>query len=243
MNIAVIFAGGVGSRMHTKDRPKQFLEMHGKPILVHTLEHFEKHSKIDAIIISCIEEWISYCEMLIKKFNIEKVKVIVPGGRTGQESIYNGLCAAAEVAHNEKSIVLIHDGVRPLITEKLITQNIECVLQHGSAISSVPMKETVLMLGTDGYIEDIPDRSASRMARAPQSFWLNEILDAHRKAIKEEKMDFIDSCSLMQYYGKKLYLTDSPTENIKITTPDDFYIMRALLDAREDSQIYNLEWQ
>ena len=101
MNIAVIFAGGVGSRMHTKDRPKQFLEMHGKPILVHTLEHFEKHSKIDAIIISCIEEWISYCEMLIKKFNIEKVKVIVPGGRTGQESIYNGLCAAAEVAHNE----------------------------------------------------------------------------------------------------------------------------------------------
>lgn len=241
MNIAVIFAGGVGSRMHTKDRPKQFLEMHGKPILVHTLEHFEKHSKIDAIIISCIEEWISYCEMLIKKFNIEKVKVIVPGGRTGQESIYNGLCAAAEVAHNEKSIVLIHDGVRPLITEKLITQNIECVLQHGSAISSVPMKETVLMLGTDGYIEDIPDRSASRMARAPQSFWLNEILDAHRKAIKEEKMDFIDSCSLMQYYGKKLYLTDSPTENIKITTPDDFYIMRALLDAREDSQIYNLE--
>ena len=241
MNIAVLFAGGVGTRMRTKEKPKQFLEVHGKPILVHTIEKFENHELIDAIVISCIESWIPYCEKLVEKYNMKKVKVIVPGGKTGQESIYNGLCAAAKVAHNEKSIVLIHDGVRPLITEKLITQNIECVLQHGSAISSVSMKETVLMLGKDGYIEDIPDRSASRMARAPQSFWLNEILDAHRKAIKEEKMDFIDSCSLMQYYGKKLYLTDSPTENIKITTPDDFYIMRALLDAREDSQIYNLE--
>lgn len=124
MNIVVIFAGGSGQRMHTKDIPKQFLEMHGKPIIIYTLELFEKHPEIDAIVIACKEDWIEYLEKLLYKYRIEKVKKIVPGGDTGQMSIYNGLMAAQEVSKGEEAIVLVHDGVRPLINQKVISDNL-----------------------------------------------------------------------------------------------------------------------
>lgn len=241
MNIAVIFAGGIGSRMKSKSKPKQFLLMHGKPIIIHTLEIFEAHDEIDAIVISCVEEWIPYLVELIQKYNIKKVKKVVHGGETGQLSIYNGLCAAEEVAGGQKSIVLIHDGVRPLINSKTISDNINSVKKNNSAITCVKVKETVMVVNDDDSIDYIPDRSHSRLARAPQSFWLDNIIGAHRKALEENKTNFIDSCTMMQYYGKKMFLIDGPEENIKITTPDDFYIMRAMLDAKEDSQIYGLD--
>ena len=241
MNIGVIFAGGVGKRMNSRVKTKQFINVYGKPIIIHTLELFDNHEEIDAIAVACLEDWIPYLEELLEKFNIKKVKKIVPGGASGQESIYNGLKAAEEIAGGEKSIVLIHDGVRPLIHAKTISDNIASVQEHGSAITSVTVKETVLVVSKDNSIDSVPKREDTRLARAPQSFYLDEIIGAHRKAIAENKLDFIDSCSMMQYYGKKLYLIEGPQENIKITTPDDFYTMRALLDAKEEAQIYGLE--
>lgn len=241
MNIGVIFAGGVGKRMNSRVKPKQFLNVYGKPIIIHTLEVFDNHEDIDAIVVACLEEWIPHLKELLEKFNIKKVKKIVPGGSCGQESIYHGLQAAEEVACGEKSIVLIHDGVRPLINAKTIADNIASVKEHGSSITSVTVKETVLVVSKDNSIDSVPKREDTRLARAPQSFYLDEIIGAHRKAIAENKYDFIDSCSMMQYYGKKLYLIEGPQENIKITTPDDFYAMRALLDAKEEAQIYGLE--
>lgn len=241
MNIAVIFAGGVGSRMNSKDKPKQFLSVYGKPIIIHTLEIFEKHLEIDAIVISCIEPWIDYLSDLISHYDIKKVKKIVPGGTTGQLSIYNGLCAAKETAQGEKSIVLIHDGVRPLINAKVISDNIASVKEHDSAITCVKVKETVLVVSSNGSIDYVPDRESSRLARAPQSFWLDEIWNTHQSAISENRTDFIDSCTMMQHYGKELFLVDGPQENIKITTPDDFYSMRAILEAKENAQIYGLD--
>ena len=107
MNIAVIFAGGSGQRMHTNGRPKQFLELNGKPIIIYTLELFDNHPMIDAIIVSCIEEWIPFLEKVIRKFEINKVVKIVPGGKTGQDSIYKGLCAAEEYAQGSNATVLI----------------------------------------------------------------------------------------------------------------------------------------
>ena len=243
MNIGVIFAGGVGKRMNSRVKPKQFINIFGKPIIIHTLEVFDNHPDIDAICVACLEDWIPYLEQLLVKFNIRKVRKIVPGGENGQGSIYNGLVAAEEVAGGEQSIVLIHDGVRPLIYEKTITDNIASVRLAGSAITSVKVKETVLVVGEDNAITGVPKREDTRLARAPQSFYLDEILDAHRKAISEGRLDFIDSCSMMQHYGKKLYLIEGPQENIKITTPDDFYTMKALLDAKEEAQIYGLENQ
>lgn len=241
MNIAVIFAGGVGSRMNSKVKPKQFLSIYGKPIIVHTIELFEEHSDIDAVVVACIDSWIPHLQSLVKKYNLTKVKEIVPGGKNGQESIFNGLCAAEKVANGNKAVVLIHDGVRPLITEKTITDNISCVNAHGSAITCVKVKETVLMVSENNKVDYVPNRENSRLARAPQSFYLDDIISLHRKAIEEGKLDFIDSCSMMQYYGKPLYLVEGPQENIKITTPDDFYSMRAILEARENTQIYGLE--
>lgn len=241
MNIAVIFAGGSGQRMRSKDLPKQFLELHQKPIIIYTLELFEKHPDIDAIVIACKEDWIDYLKDLIYKYRIDKVKKIVPGGETGQMSIYNGLVAAKEIAGNEKSVVLIHDGVRPLINEKTITDNIFSVKKVGSAITTAVVKETILVVDDNELIEQVPDRAKSRVAKAPQSFWLDEILEAHCRAQKECKYNFIDSCTMMKYYGHSLYLVDGPSENIKITTPDDFYTMRALLDAKENEQLYQGE--
>lgn len=238
MNIGVIFAGGVGQRMKTTNRPKQFLELHGKPIIIYTLEIFEQHSQIDGIVVSCVAEWIPYLEELLEKFHITKVKKIVAGGETGQMSIYNGLVAAKEVAGDEESVVLIHDGVRPLINEKVISDNIQSVQEHGSAITSAIVKETIMVVKDDNSIDYVPDRAHSRVAKAPQSFWLDDILNVHHKAQKEGIEDFIDSCTMMKYYGHNLFLIDGPYENIKITTPDDFYTMRALLDAQENAQIY-----
>lgn len=242
MNIAVIFAGGVGSRMHSKERPKQFLEMYNKPIIIHTLEHFQNHPMIDAIVVVCIESWISYLNELLYKFRIEKVKKVVPGGETGQLSIYYGLKAAKEVANEEKAVVLIHDGVRPLITEKLITNNIEAVRRYGSAITTAKVKETILVVNEqDSSIDYVPSRNNSRVAKAPQSFWLDEILSAQEKALAKGERDWIDSCTLMQEYGFKMHLIDGPSQNIKITTPEDFYTMRAILEAKENEQIYGFE--
>ncbi len=244
MNIGVIFAGGVGNRMHSKDRPKQFLEMYNKPIIIHTLEHFEKHAEIDAIVVVCVEGWISYLEDLLYKFRIEKVKKVVPGGASGQLSIYNGLVAAkelAEAAGDRDSIVLIHDGVRPLISEKVITDNIEAVKTYGSSITSGIVKETIVEIDDDGGILLVPDRAHSRVAKAPQSFYLKDILSSHEKALSEGVTDFIDSCTMMKHYGYSLHMTDGPYENIKITTPDDFYTMRAILEAKENAQIYGLD--
>lgn len=238
MNIAVIFAGGVGTRMNSKDMPKQFLKVFNKPIIIHTLDYFQKNENIDAIVISCVAEHIDYLKKLLYRYRIDKVKKVVPGGKTGQLSIYNGLCAAKEISGDEKSIVLIHDGVRPLINSKLLTENIEMVKKHGSCITAGIVKETIVEIDDDGKIVHVPSRSKSRVAKAPQSFWLDDIMGVHKQALEHKCYSYIDSCTMMQEYGFKLYMIDGPYENIKITTPDDFFTMRAILEAKENSQIY-----
>lgn len=241
MNIGVIFAGGTGSRMHSKDRPKQFLEIYNKPIIVHTIEHFEENPQIDGLVVVCIDSWMDYFHNLVSRYRLNKVKRVVPGGATGQLSIYNGLCAARELAGEEDAVVLIHDGVRPLIDSELLTRNIEAVRQYGSSITSGIVKETIVEIDDAGGILLVTDRAHSRVAKAPQCFRLKDILSAHEKALAANRTDFIDSCTMMQHYGYKLHMTDGPYENIKITTPDDFYTMRAILQAKEDAQIYGLE--
>ena len=150
MNIAVIFAGGVGSRMQTiGGTPKQFLNVHGKPIIIHTLEKFQENDNIDAITIACVDGYIDHLWKLVKKYDITKVKAIVKGGKNGQESIYNGLKAAKEISDSNDDIVLIHDGVRPLIGNKLIDDNIATVKKYGNAITCVECKETVVTVDND----------------------------------------------------------------------------------------------
>ena len=236
MNIALIFAGGSGKRMNTVAKPKQFLELRGKPIIIYTLELFDNHPDIDGIIVACLEGWIPYLEKLIHKFDIMKLHSIVPGGDTGQDSIHNGLVEAERLFPLD-SCVLIHDGGRPLITEQTISDNIEAVRQFGSCITCIPAIETFVVSKSDGDLE-IPSRKDSFVARAPQSFVLSDILAAHRKARGEGRHDFIDSCSMMSSYGYKLHTVIGPMENIKITTPTDYFIFKAMVDVHENQQIF-----
>ncbi|MCH5239118.1 MAG: 2-C-methyl-D-erythritol 4-phosphate cytidylyltransferase [Muribaculaceae bacterium] len=235
-NVAVIFAGGSGRRMNVKGRPKQFLEFRGKPIIIYTIELFDNHPEIDGIVVVCIEPWIPYLQKMIRKFEVNKVVSVVGGGETGQESIYRGLIEAKRF-YDDESIVLIHDGVRPLITEQTITDNIEAVKKYGTCITCIPATETFIIKEKAGNLE-IPNRAHCEIARAPQSFYLKDILSAHDKAIEQNKFDFIDSCSMMNYYGHKLHTIDGPMENIKITTPTDFFIFKAMIDVHENQQIF-----
>lgn len=238
MNIAVIFAGGSGNRMHTKSRPKQFLEYNGKPIIIYTLELFDNHPMIDGIVVVCIESWIPFLKKMLKKFEITKVVRIEKGGTTGQESIYNGLVSAEQYSKDkDDTVVLIHDGVRPLITEDTITDNINICREKGNCITCIPATETFIVKQEDGGLE-IPTRANSLIARAPQSFFLKDIISAHRKAINEGRNDFIDSCTMMSYYGHRMNTVIGPMENIKITTPTDYFIFKAMVEVHENQQIF-----
>lgn len=237
-NVAIIFAGGTGKRMNTKSKPKQFLELHGKPILIYTLEQFDDHPEIDGIILVVLEQWIDDCKEMISKFKLKKVAAVVSGGNSAMDSQRNGLLKAKKM-FSDDSVVLIHDGVRPLIDSDTISKNIASVKKHGTAITVTPAIETIAIKKHSGEVGQIVERSKCELARAPQSFFLKDIIDVHMKAEKDG-MEFIDSASMMQYYGHLLYTVEGPPENIKITTPNDFYIFRALVDAEENSQIFGI---
>ncbi len=238
MNFALIFAGGTGQRMSSRAKPKQFLELHGKPIIIYTLEHFEYHEAIDGIVIVCIENWIEELQGLLKRYDITKVVKIVPGGPTGHDSIYNGLEAMKTMAKDD-DIVLIHDGVRPLINEDLISRNIEAVREFGNAITVEPAKESVIRCDENGNVVEVPLRANMYTAKAPQSFKYKNILDIYEKA-HERGIRSIDSAHLCSTYKVPMHTVLSTRNNIKITEPADYYVYRALYEAIENQQIFGI---
>jgi len=243
MNIAVIFAGGSGIRMNAGTLPKQFLDYNGKPILIYTLELFDKHPDVGGIVVACLKDWIPFLEEKVLQFGIRKVMGIVPGGKTGQESIYFALEEADRLRQNaidkDDDIVLIHDGVRPLIREKTIADNLEYVRSKGNCITCVPATESAIIYAKDGTI-DMPSRPDMLMVRAPQSFYLKDILSAHRRAVSEGRNDFIDCCTMMHHYRWNVNPYIGPAENIKITTPSDYYVFKAFVEARDNSNNYGV---
>lgn len=237
LNIALITAGGAGFRMSSRNLPKQFLELHGKPIIIYTLELFEFHPEIDAIVISCLDGWQDYLRNQLERFHIRKVVSVVVGGSSREESIRNGLYEL-HTRYPEDSIVLVHDAVRPLIDADTITNNIVSVREHGSAITSMPAVETVAVSLDGNRIERILERSQCQIARAPQSFRLGDLYRAYQNAPVEKEL--VDPASLMIHFGYPLYMVEGPLYNIKITTSSDFYMFRALKDAEENSQILGI---
>ena len=240
MNIALIFAGGSGIRMNNSAYPKQFLHLHNKEIIIYTIEKFENCSEIDAIVVVCIEEWIPFLYSLLEKYQLKKIKSIVAGGETGQQSILSGLESIKKKYSENNPIVLIHDGVRPLINGELIINCIKSVKEHGSAITVTPENETVVSLDSNRKIVSITDRSRCYNAKAPQCFYFNDIYSAHQRAKQDGINNMIDSATLMAHYGHELYTVACGYENIKITTPTDFYIFRALFEAKNNSQIFGI---
>lgn len=239
MNVALVFAGGSGQRMKNSAKPKQFLELYGKPIIIYTLEVFEKHPDIDMVVVPCIAGWETYLQELLDKFGITKVKKIVTGGKDTQESKMKALNYLKDICR-EDDIVILHDAVRPLVTSKMITDNLDSVRKYGNAITAVPFTETGIVSEDKEFTEKTIVRNTLYIAKAPQSFYFKDVYSAH---LKGEEMPYtitIDSCSLMTELGIKLHLVPCETTNIKITTPEDYYIFKALVDLRESQDIFGL---
>lgn len=239
--IAMIFAGGTGQRMGS-EIPKQFLKVSGKEIIIHTLELFEKNEYVDEIYVACIKEWIPYLNSLIKMYNIAKVKAVFPGGKTGQDSIFLSLQKAKD-EKNDNAIVLIHDGVRPLVSNETITNCIKDTQTYGNAITVTPCFETPIKSIDGKTVTEMPQRQLMYTAQAPQCFYLNDIYEAH---IKERNINInyegiVDSCGLMFKNGIKCHLVYGNRGNIKVTTPDDFCTLLGNFNARDYNQILELQ--
>ncbi len=234
MNRALIFAGGKGTRMKmNNDCPKQFLEIYGKPIIIHTLERFEHNKNVDDIVVVCIEGWTSFLENEVKKFGLKKVSKILLGGRTGFESRMIGLEYISQTKHSEKDVVLIHDGVRPFIPDEIISKNISMAKQHGNAITIAPATETIIEKNEVNG-DEILDRNKCILARAPQTFVLSKIYSYYKKAFDNNQTDIIDSASLARMNGEKLNYISGPLENIKITTVIDFYAAKGIMESMKE---------
>lgn len=238
--IALILAGGKGLRLHTNSVPKQFLEIDDKPVIIHTMDVFSKHPQVDAIIVACLEGWIPFLKENIMRYGINKVVSIVPGGDTGQDSIYHTLCAAREYVGGEEAIVLVHDAVRPLIDPKTIKENIAIAEKHGNCITCAHVMETPIVRQSDGAM-NFPSRSDVTVARAPQTFRLSELFNAHEQALADGRHDFLDSCTLMAYYGYDMTTLIEFEDNIKITTPTDLLLVKDILRMRKENSTAKYE--
>ena len=235
--LAIVFAGGSGVRMGA-GKPKQFLEVNGKPIIIHTLEIFENHPHIDEIYVACKEDYIDQLMKLLRRYEIIKVKSVVPGGNTGMDSIYRGLKAASENNDND-AIVLIHDGVRPIVSNKLIDEVIEKVKETSAAVTCTPMFETPVVSHGGAFVERTPLRKDCYTAQAPQAFYLGEIIEAHDK-VRADNPDYegiVDNCTLMRTLGREVAIVEGPRSNIKVTTSEDLYIFKAMLEYNEIKEV------
>lgn len=240
MNIAIIFAGGSGVRMGA-GVPKQFLEINGKPILIHTLQLFQYHEHIDKIYVSTLKDYIPYVSELVSEYRISKVAQVIPGGETAQDSIYNALKTAQE-QNPEDSIVLLHDGVRPFVAYDVITANIEGVKKHGNAITSTACFETIMVSRDGDVVDSVPYRKETFSGQAPQSFYLKDIIAAH-DVVRNSPTGYenmVDACTIIRSQGIEAHMVPGNRGNIKVTTPEDVYMFRALLQYKENEQAFGL---
>lgn len=231
MNIALIIAGGNGTRMN-QDIPKQFITVNEKPVIVYTLEAFQKHAEIDAISVVCISGWENILLAYAKQFNIDKLHYIIPGGDSGQASIRNGVYEL-EKHFSKDDIVLIHDAIRPMVSQDIISDCIATAMRFGSAISVIPCAEA--MLQTEDGICSTGSYSRDKLKRTqtPQGFRLSNICDLHRRALAAGITNSIASCTLMIEMNEQVYFSLGSEKNIKLTTVEDIDIFKALLFAKK----------
>jgi 2-C-methyl-D-erythritol 4-phosphate cytidylyltransferase len=235
MTIALLFAGGTGRRMNSHQKPKQFLEIHGKPIIMYTIEVFEQHPEVDKIAVVCIKEYIDELKKFLHRYEVQKTETIAPGGKSGFESILNGLFAL-EAFCKKDDIVIIHDGVRPLVSAENISESIESAKKYGTGITIVPVTESGIISENGETIDEWPNRSKLYSTKAPQTFKFGIILDLYKKAAVDG-FEPIESAHLCHHYGLELHTVKGESRNIKITTSSDYYIFRALYNAVENDQI------
>ncbi|MBR6093029.1 MAG: 2-C-methyl-D-erythritol 4-phosphate cytidylyltransferase [Bacteroidales bacterium] len=237
MNVAIIIAAGSGQRMG-QDIPKQFISVLDKPILIYTLEGFQHHSMVDAIEVVCLEGWESMVWAYAKQYNIDKLRWIVTGGNTGQESIRNGVYNL-EGKVGKEDIVIIHDGIRPLIDSYVLTDVIEKAQEYGNAITSMPYNEQIFVVSKDDEnttTQYIP-RETLRRVSTPQAYRFDLLDEKYHEAFEKEIGIYGSSYTntMMVELGVRLHFAAGSDKNIKLTTKDDLELFKGYLQKRNDT--------
>lgn len=229
-NVALIIAGGSGNRMH-QDIPKQFITVNERPVIVYTLEAFEKHPEIDAIAVVCIAGWEQVLWAYANQFNITKLQYVIQGGKNGQDSIRNGVYEL-EKHFDKGDFVIIHDAIRPLVSAEIISDNIRVAREFGNAITVIPCAEA--MMQTEDGVVSVGSYPRDRLKRTqtPQAFKIGEICDLHRRALEAGITNSVASCTLKIEMGEQVYFSAGSEKNIKLTTVEDIDIFKALLAAK-----------
>lgn len=234
MVVALLTAAGTGTRMG-QDIPKQFMHVENKPLIIHTMEAFQNHPNVDAIMVVTLPAWIAVLQAYSKQFNITKLKWVVPGGATGQESIHNGIIELSKELSPD-SIVMIHDGNRCLVSSEIISNSLATFHTYGSAVAAIPCVEAVFRSNDDGTSSDVSiPREQLFRTQTPHTYTLEKLLWAHEEAKKRKITNTAASCTLMQALGERVYFSKGSETNLKITTVDDMLIFEALLHTKKDS--------
>ena len=232
-NIALLIAGGSGNRMH-QDIPKQFITVNEKPVIVYTLEAFQKHPEIDSIGVVCIEGWEQVLWAYAKQFNITKLKTVVAGGKNGQDSIRNGVFEL-EKTYDKDDLVLIHDAIRPMVSAEIISDCIRVASKYGNATTVIPCAEAMLQTEDGNASTGSYPRDRLKRTQTPQAFKLGDFCELHRAALEAGITNSVASCTLMIEMGKQVYFSVGSEKNIKLTTVDDIDIFKALLETKRSN--------
>jgi 2-C-methyl-D-erythritol 4-phosphate cytidylyltransferase len=237
MNVALIIAGGSGTRMNM-DIPKQFINVNDKPIIIYTLEAFQKHPEVDAIEVVCLDGWHDILKAYAKQFNIGKLRWVVSGGKTGQESIRNGVYNLEEHCH-EEDIIIIHDGIRPLVDENVLSDVIVKCNMYGNAVSSLPYNEQIFRIHDEMTTKEYIPRETLRRVQTPQAYKFEKLIWAYREAFSKEVGIYGSSYTntMMVDLGETLHFSIGSDKNIKITTHDDleFFKVMAKIDTNREA--------
>ena len=233
MNIGLIIAGGSGQRMQ-QNIPKQFLTVEERPVIVYTLEAFQKHPDIDVIAVVCIEGWDTLLWAYANQFNITKLKHIIPGGKNGQDSIRNGVYEL-EKHYSSDDVVLIHDAIRPMVSQDIISDCIVKTRQKGCAISVIPCAEAMVITNDQETSTTCYPRDELKRTQTPQGFTIGKICDLHRRALEAGITNSVASVTLMIEMGEKVYFSAGSEKNIKLTTVEDIDIFKALLHVKRSN--------
>ena len=232
--VALLTAAGTGTRMG-QDIPKQFMHVDNKPLIVHTMEAFQNHPNVDSIMVVTLPAWKAVLQAYACQFNISKLEWVVEGGKTGQESIYNGLKTLKE-SLTDDDVVMVHDGNRCLVSSEIISNSLAVFNAHGSAVAAIPCVEAVFRSNDNGVSSDVSiPREMLYRTQTPHTYTLGKLLWAHDEAQKQSITNTAASCTLMQMLGETVYFSKGSETNLKITTVDDMLIFEALLHTKKDS--------
>lgn len=227
----VILAGGIGTRMGNVEKPKQFLEVGGKPIIIYTLEKFVINPNFERVIVLSPKAWIRYTQDIIKKYILQADKIdVIEGGATRNETIMNAVrFIEANYTLDEDTVIVTHDSVRPFVTHRIIEDNIRFASQFGACDTVIPATDTIVEGADNTFISNIPDRSIMYQGQTPQSFKAMKLRGVYEALSEEEKQILTDACKILVLKGERVHLVDGEVFNIKITYPFDIRVAEAIL--------------